>query len=207
MRNPWAQTGNYRTRYEQDASIFATHRELASLLLFLGFLLVLPQFLSRTQVFILDLILVYSIAVLGLNITTGYAGLINIGQAAFMGVGAYTAALLAPAGLPFYLVLPAAGLAGAFFGYLVGIPSLRVKHLYLAMATLAFQVVFEWTVGHLPLLNQGGAMPLPRVSLLGYEVGFRNHYHFWYYVSFAVLVLLALFFRNLLRQLESFRAK
>lgn len=42
-------------------------------------------------------------------------------------------------------------------------------------------------------------MPLPRVSLLGYEVGFRNHYHFWYYVSFAVLVLLALFFRNLLR--------
>ena len=68
-----------------------------------------------------------------------------------------------------------------------------------AMATLAFQVVFEWTVGHLPLLNQGGAMPLPRVSLLGYEVGFRNHYHFWYYVSFAVLVLLALFFRNLLR--------
>ena len=199
MRNPWAQTGNYRTRYEQDASIFATHRELASLLLFLGFLLVLPQFLSRTQVFILDLILVYSIAVLGLNITTGYAGLINIGQAAFMGVGAYTAALLAPAGLPFYLVLPAAGLAGAFFGYPVGIPSLRVKHLYLAMATLAFQVVFEWTVGHLPLLNQGGAMPLPRVSLLGYEVGFRNHYHFWYYVSFAVLVLLALFFRNLLR--------
>ncbi|QMV30130.1 branched-chain amino acid ABC transporter permease [Thermus thermophilus] len=199
MRNPWAQTGNYRTRYEQDASIFATHRELVSLLLSLGFLLVLPQFLSRTQVFILDLILVYSIAVLGLNITTGYAGLINIGQAAFMGVGAYTAALLAPAGFPFYLVLPAAGLAGAFFGYLVGIPSLRVKHLYLAMATLAFQVVFEWTVGHLPLLNQGGAMPLPRVGLLGYEVGFRNHYHFWYYVSFAVLVLLALFFRNLLR--------
>ena len=58
MRNPWAQTGNYRTRYEQDASIFATHRELVSLLLSLGFLLVLPQFLSRTQVFILDLTLV-----------------------------------------------------------------------------------------------------------------------------------------------------
>ncbi|WP_337844996.1 branched-chain amino acid ABC transporter permease [Thermus sp.] len=199
MKNSWAQTGNYKTRYEEDASLFATHRELLSLLLFLGALLVLPQLLPRTQVFILDLILVYAIAVLGLNITTGYAGLINIGQAAFMGVGAYTAALLAPLGLPFWLVLPIGGLVAAFFGYLVGIPSLRVKHLYLALATLAFQVVFEWSVGHLPLLKQGGAMEMPRVAFLGYEVGFRNHYHFWYYVSLALLVGLALFWRNLLR--------
>jgi branched-chain amino acid transport system permease protein len=200
MRNPWAQTGNYRTGYRQDTSIFATHRELVSLLLFLAFLLVLPQFLQRTQVFILDLILVYSVAVLGLNITTGYAGLINIGQAAFMGVGAYTAALLAPHG-PSLLagLIPLGGLVAAFFGFLVGIPSLRVKHLYLALATLAFQVVFEWTVGHLPLLKQGGAMDMPRASFLGLEAGFRNHFHFWYYVSLATLVVLALFWRNLLR--------
>ncbi|TBH20668.1 branched-chain amino acid ABC transporter permease [Thermus thermamylovorans] len=199
MRNPWAQTGNYRTDYRQDASIFATHRELVSLLLLLGFLLILPQFLSRTQVFILDLILVYSIAVLGLNITTGYAGLINIGQAAFMGVGAYTAALLAPQGLPFWLVIPLGGMVAAFFGFLVGIPSLRVKHLYLALATLAFQVIFEWSVGRMPLFHQGAAMDLPRVAFLGYEVGFRNHFHFWYYVILFVLVIMALFFRNLLR--------
>ncbi len=199
MRNPWAQTGNYRTSYAQDTSIFATHRELVSLLLFIGFLLVLPQFLSRTQVFILDLILVYAIAVLGLNITTGYAGLINIGQAAFMGVGAYTAALIAPQGVPFWLAMPIGGLVAALFGFIVGIPSLRVKHLYLALATLAFQVIFEWGVGHAPLLKQGGAMEMPRVSLLGYEVGFRNHFHFWYYVALIALVLLALFFRNLLR--------
>ncbi len=199
MKNPWAQTGNYKTRYEEDASIFATHRELVSLFLFLGALLLLPQFLSRTHVFILDLILVYSVVVLGLNITTGYAGLINIGQAAFMGVGAYTAALLAPLGLPFWLVIPIGGLVAAFFGYLVGIPSLRVKHLYLAMATLAFQVIFEWTVGHLPLLKQGGAMDLPRGNFFGYEATFRNHFHFWYYASLATLVLLALFWRNLLR--------
>lgn len=74
-----------------------------------------------------------------------------------------------------------------------------MKHLYLALATLAFQVVFEWTVGHMPLLKQGGAMDMPRASFLGYEAGFRNHFHFWYYVSLVVLVLLAVFFRNLLR--------
>ncbi len=116
-----------------------------------------------------------------------------------MGVGAYTAALLAPQGLPFWLVIPIGGLVAAFFGFLVGIPSLRVKHLYLALATLAFQVVFEWAVGHAPLLKQGGAMDMPRASLLGYEAGFRNHFHFWYYVAFSVLVLLAVFWRNLLR--------
>ncbi|MGQ9692549.1 MAG: branched-chain amino acid ABC transporter permease [Thermaceae bacterium] len=198
MRNPWAQTGNYKTRYEQDTSIFATHWELVSLLLFLGAMLLLPQFLSRTQVFILDLILVYAIATLGLNITTGYAGLINIGQAAFMGVGAYTAALLAP-GLPFILILPLGGLAAGILGLLVGLPSLRVKRLYLALATLAFQVIFEWGVGHMPLLRQGGAMEMPRASFLGIEVGYRNHYHFWFYVAFCTLLLLALAWRNLLR--------
>lgn len=198
MRNPWAQTGNYKTRYEQDMGLFATHSEMVSLLLFLGAMLLLPQFLSRTQVFILDLILVYALATLGLNITTGYAGLINIGQAAFMGVGAYTAALVAP-GLPFWLVLPLGGLVAGLFGVVVGLPSLRVKHLYLALATLAFQVVFEWGVGHLPLLRQGGAVEMPRASFWGFEAGYRNHYHFWYYVAFTAAVLLALAWRNLLR--------
>lgn len=198
MRNPWAQTGNYKTRYEQDTSLFATYSEMVSLLLFLGAMLLLPQFLSRTQVFILDLILVYALATLGLNITTGYAGLINIGQAAFMGVGAYAAALVAP-GLPFWLALPLGGLVAGLFGAVVGLPSLRVKHLYLALATLAFQVVFEWGVGHLPLLRQGGAMEMPRASFWGLEAGYRNHYHFWYYVAFTAAVLLALAWRNLLR--------
>ncbi len=101
MRNPWAQTGNYRTSYRQDTSLFATHRELVSLLFFLAFLLLLPQFLSRTQVFILDLILVYSVAVLGLNITTGYAGLINIGQAASWGWGPTLRPFSLPRACPF----------------------------------------------------------------------------------------------------------
>lgn len=198
MRNLWAQTGNYRTNYQQDATIFASYREVVSLAVLLLGLLALPQFLSRSNVYVLDLILVYGIAVLGLNITTGYAGLINIGQAAFMGVGAYTAALLAP-NLPFLLAIPLGGLVAAGVGAVVGIPSLRVKHLYLALATLAFQEIFVWTVGHAPLLKQGGAVEVPTGSFLGYAVGFRNHYHFWYYVILVFLVILAVAWRNLLR--------
>ncbi len=198
MRNPWAQTGNYKTDYRQDTAIFATYLEMLSLWAFLAVLLALPLFLSRPQMFVLDLILVYALAVLGLNITTGYAGLINIGQAAFVGMGAYTAALLAPS-LPFWLTVPIGGLAAAVAGGIVGIPSLRIKHLYLAIATLAFQIIFEWTVGHSTLLKQGGAIPMPRVEFLGYRVGYKNHYYFWYFVILLVVVVLAFAFRNLLR--------
>ncbi len=198
MRNPWAETGNYKTSYRQDSSIFASYLEELSLVAFLAVLFALPFFLSRTQMFVADLILLYALAVLGLNIITGYAGLINIGQAAFVGVGAYTAALLAPS-LPFWLTVPIGGLVAAAAGAIVGIPSLRIKHLYLAIATLAFQVIFEWIVGHSPLLKQGGAIPMPRVVFLGYKVGYKNHYYFWYFVSLVVLILLALAFRNLLR--------
>ncbi len=198
MRNPWAQTGNYKTDYRQDTAIFATYFEMLSLWAFLAVLLALPLFLSRPQMFVLDLILVYALAVLGLNITTGYAGLINIGQAAFVGMGAYTTALLAPS-LPFWLTVPIGGLAAAVAGGIVGIPSLRIKHLYLAIATLAFQIIFEWTVGHSTLLKQGGAIPMPRVEFLGYRVGYKNHYYFWYFVILLVVVVLAFAFRNLLR--------
>ncbi|GEM90461.1 branched-chain amino acid ABC transporter permease [Oceanithermus desulfurans] len=198
MRNPWTRTGNYKTSYAQDTTIFATYSEQASLVVFLIGMLVLPRFLSRGDMQILDLILIYALAVLGLNIITGYAGLINIGHAAFLGVGAYTAALVAPY-LPFWLVLPVAGLVAAVAGAVVGIPALRIKHLYLAIATLAFQLIFEWAVGHSPALEQGGAMAMPRVVFLGYKVGFKNHHYFWYYVTFVVLVIMAFGFRNLLR--------
>ncbi len=198
MRNPWMQTGNYRTSYRQDTTIFATYSEQLSLILLLLALLLLPMFLSRPQMFVVDLILVYALAVVGLNITTGYAGLISIGHAAFVGVGAYTAALLAPA-LPFWLTVPLGGLAAAIAGGIVGIPSLRIKHLYLAIATLAFQLIFEWGVGHSTLLQQGGAIAMPRVVFAGYKVGYKNHYYFWYYVTLVVLIVLAFAFRNLLR--------
>ncbi len=198
MRNPWAETGNYKTDYRQDAAIFATYPEMLSFWALLLLLLWLPFVLTRPQMFVLDLILVYALAVLGLNITTGYAGLINIGQAAFVGVGAYTAALLAPS-LPFWLTIPLGGLAAAVAGGVVGIPSLRIKHLYLAIATLAFQIIFEWAVGHSTLLKQGGAIAMPRVEFFGYRVGYKNHYYFWYFVILFVVVVLGFGFRNLLR--------
>ncbi|PNY80324.1 branched-chain amino acid ABC transporter permease [Deinococcus koreensis] len=196
----FTQTGNYRTRYQQDQTIFATYAEQASLIVFVLLLLTLPLLLPKTMLRDVNMIMIYAVAVIGLNVTTGYTGLINIGQAAFMGVGAYATALAATRwGLPFFLAIPLGGVAGAVIGTFVGLPSLRLKYLYLAVATLAFQLIFEWSVGHSPLLEQGGAISLPTVQVFGIRDTFLNHNIFWYYLILPVLVALALLWRNVLR--------
>lgn len=196
----FTQTGNYRTRYRQDQTIFATSAEQLSLIVFVLLLLALPLILPKTILRDVNLIMIYAVAVIGLNVTTGYTGLINIGQAAFMGVGAYATALAATRlNLPFFLAIPLGGVAGAVVGTFVGLPSLRLKYLYLAVATLAFQIIFEWTVGHLPILQQGGAIALPTVQVFGIRDTFLNHNTFWYYLILPVLVLMALLWRNILR--------
>lgn len=106
----FTQTGNYRTRYAQDQTIFATYAEQLSLIVLIGLLLLLPLILPKTMLRDVNMIMIYAVAVIGLNITTGYTGLINIGQAAFMGVGAYATALAATRlNLPFFLAIPIGG--------------------------------------------------------------------------------------------------
>ncbi len=213
--NRWFQSGNYRRSYREDQTIFATFSEEASLLVLLGLLLLVPQmpFMTRSLFRLFDLAIIYTIAVMGLNIVTGYAGQISIGQAAFMGVGAYAAATITrdlavplfgfEATIPFWyavLLLPLSGLIASLFGAFVGLPSLRLKHLYLAIATLAFQVIFTWTVGHLPWLLQGGSIKMPRLAFFGEVIrGSSTIGPFYYYFGLVVMVLLACGMRNMLR--------
>lgn len=211
--NRWFQSGNYRRSYREDQTIFASLSEEVSLLVLLAALLFVPHlpFMSRSLFRLVDLVLIYTVAAMGLNIVTGYAGQISIGQAAFMGVGAYTAAvlcrdLLVPwlglEALPLgwaLLLLPASGLVAAAVGAFVGLPSLRLKHLYLAIATLAFQIIFTWGVGHTPWLQQGGSIRVPRVEAFGTVVKSAAVGPFFYYLGLAVVVVLALLMRNLLR--------
>lgn len=196
----FTQTGNYKTTYPQDSSVFATTSEFVSLGVLLLVLLVVPFLIPSSNLKTLDTILVYAIAVLGLNITTGYTGLINVGQAAFLGVGAYTAAIFATKfGLPFYLCIPLGGVVSAIVGGIVGLPSMRLKHLYLAIATIAFQQIFRWGVGHSDLLQQGQSINMPPPVIFGTEIGYLLHNKFWYYVALFFLIVLALIWRNLMR--------
>lgn len=213
--NKWFQSGNYRRSYREDQTIFATYSEAASLVVFLILLFLVPlmPFMSRSLFRLFDLLLIYTVAVMGLNIVTGFAGQISIGHAAFMGVGGYAAATLTrdvavplfgfENAVPFLYVvalLPVCGLIAAAFGAFVGLPSYRLRHLYLAIATLAFQVIFTWTVGHTPWLNQGGSIRLPRIDFFGETIsGSSSIGPFFYYFSLTVVILMAFAFRNLLR--------
>ena len=106
--------------------------------------------------FIMNLILINLLSAIGLQILIGFTGLLSLGHAAFMGVGAYTSALLVTElGCPFILSILAAGLVAAFFGIIVGIPSLRIKGFYLMVATLAFQFVIDYIIIHWESVTRG----------------------------------------------------
>ena len=140
---------------------------------------------------------IHVIATLGLNLTTGNAGLISLSHGAFLGVGCYAVAWLAKLGVPFFFALPLAGLLAAALGVLVGLPSLRVKGIYLAVATLAAHFILafvfrEWdsVTGGVPGTN------IPRASLFGFVfIGDRRNF----VLIFACALLAAIAARNLAR--------
>ena len=107
-----------------------------SLAILFAALLVLPFLVKNYRVFQFNLVLVYAVAILGLNILTGYNGQISLGHGAFYAVGAYVAAVMMEKfGVPYWLTLPAAGLVCFGFGFLLGFPALRLEGPYLALAT------------------------------------------------------------------------
>src|SRR5947208_14920047 len=148
------EAGVFKTSYAADMALYPLPIARWAVAAFAGlFIVVVPLALNEYYVSILNLICTAIVGALGLNILVGYTGQISIGHGAFMSVGAYTAANLAvKLGLPFWLTLPAGGLMAALIGVIVGMPSLRIKGLYLAIATLAGQLIIEWTITHVPAL-------------------------------------------------------
>jgi branched-chain amino acid transport system permease protein len=128
--------------------------------------------------FIMNLILINLIAATGLQLLIGFTGLLSLGHAAFMGVGAYTSALLVTKwGGPFLLSIFAAGLVAAFFGIIVGIPSLRIKGFYLMVATIAFQFVIEYIIIHWDSVTRGiRGIELPTPHLFGISIEKNQSY-------------------------------
>ncbi|MBU3914659.1 branched-chain amino acid ABC transporter permease [bacterium] len=207
--NRWLATGNFFTSYRQEQRIFSTYLDKLIFSVFLLFVFIWPLLvpLSNKYMLVIDSILIAIVATMGLNLLTGFAGLISIGHAAFVGIGAYTVAsistlmgdshIILTHGWP--LVILVAGLSGAVFGALVGLPALRLKHLYLTIATLSFQMIFEWTINFLTFFNQGQTISVDRVHWLTGQVSRSEHYVFWYYTILIVVILCSFMVRNLLR--------
>ena len=188
------ETGVFKTSYAADMALYplpiARGTVIALLILFI---VIVPLAFGEYYLSIINLVLISIVGALGLNILVGYTGQISIGHAAFMSVGAYTAANLAVrAGLPFWITLPAGGLMAALVGAVVGIPSLRIKGLYLAIATLAGQLIIEWIINHVPWISGGtqASIQVPRPSLLGYELKTQGELYF-FLLFFALIAIVA----------------
>jgi branched-chain amino acid transport system permease protein len=207
--NRWLATGNFFTSYKAEQRIFLTHIDRLVFVCFLAALFVWPLIfeVGNKYMLVIDSILIAIVAVYGLNLLTGFAGLISIGHAAFVGVGAYTLASFSRVLgsdhvlLTHYwpLMIVVAGLVGAVIGGIVGLPSLRLKHLYLVIATLSFQMIFLWIINFMKFFNQGQTISIGRVFWFTGKVVRKEHYFFWYYAILVIVVILGFAVRNLLR--------
>ena len=207
--NKWLATGNFFTTYKQEQRTFLTNLDQSIFTLFLVILFGWPLLfeLSNKSMLVIDNILIAIVAVMGLNLVTGFAGLISIGHAAFVGIGAYTVAsfcrtigdshIIITHFWPLLIIF--SGFMGALFGAIVGLPALRLKHLYLAIATLSFLMIFQWVINFMSFFNQGQTIFVGRVFWVTGKIGRKDHYVFWYFVILTVVVLMGFGIRNLLK--------
>ena len=191
--------GNFNKSYHEEITIFET--DFGRLWMLIGLLLlfgVIPFISSAYTLYIINIIGIYTIAAIGLNLLIGYTGQISLGHGAFFGVGAYTAAILATkAGFPFWAALPAAGLMTAAVGMVFGLPSVRLKHLYLCIATLAGQFIIEYVIVQWETLTGGASgIVVANTTLFGLDLGNDRTF---FYVIFVCLVFLTWVAVNLVR--------
>jgi branched-chain amino acid transport system permease protein len=201
----YRESGQFKTSYEADMAVFPILQDRIGLAIILAVAFIAIPLLG-SQFFLSSVMipfLVFSLAAIGLNILTGYTGLISLGTAAFMGVGAYACYKLTTyfPGVNIIIWILVSGLFSAALGLLFGLPSLRIKGFYLAVATLAAQFFLEWCFVRIPWLfnyNASGAIEVPQRTLLGLPItGPNAPPEVRYLVILSIVALLTLVASNL----------
>ena len=203
----YREAGDFKTTYAADAQAFPIRMDRAAYYALLAAAFVVAPFVvtGYWSNAILLPFLIWAIAALGLNILTGYCGQLSLGTGGFMAVGAFAAFKLMTAfpGLSIVFVVLAAGLVTAAVGVLFGLPSLRIKGFYLAVATLAAQFFLVWLFNKVPwFMNHSatGQITAPVRAILGIQVtGAAAAPAAKYLFCLAILFVLALVAKNLTR--------
>jgi len=183
--------------YEKDMAIVRTWQHWTVLLAALVAMYLFPLWGSYYLVSLTNYLSLTIIVVLGLQLVSGYCGLISFGQVAFMGVGGYSSALLtSKLGLPFIIALPLSGVIAGIIGVIGGAPSLRMKGFYLAIATLAIHFVLMWLMLHLDFLGANRGLRCPSASIGSFVFDSDET---MYYLIFSVMVIMTFGARNLVR--------
>ncbi len=199
----YREAGQFKTTYARDQQIFPILQDRIGVFAVVAFAYFVVPFIADQYWLsaILVPFLIFSLAALGLNILTGYAGQLSLGTAAFMAVGAFAAYNfeLRVAWMPLLVSFALGGVCAAAIGLLFGLPSLRIKGFYLAVATLAAQFFVVWALTHFPWFSNNstsGVISAQTMEILGYSfVSPLSKY----LLVLSIVVLLALAAKNMVR--------
>ncbi|HEX8886705.1 MAG TPA: branched-chain amino acid ABC transporter permease [Noviherbaspirillum sp.] len=199
----YREAGQFKTTYAADSRIFPILQDRAGMLALCAIAFVLVPFWATPYTFSAILIpfLIFSLAALGLNILTGYAGQLSLGSAAFMAVGAFASYnfVLRIPGIPVLLAFVLGGLCAALVGIAFGLPSLRIRGFYLAAATLATQFFVVWCMTKIPWLtnySSSGVITAQKIVIAGYTFDTPASK---YLLTLAIVAVMALLAKNMVR--------
>jgi branched-chain amino acid transport system permease protein len=194
-------TGIHHRSYRAELRLRHTKAQYVRLALMVVLLLAAPYVLDRYWLGIANTILIAVIGAVGLNILVGFTGQISLGQGGFLAVGAYTSAILSGrAGLPAPISILIAVVMTAAIGAFFGLPALRLKGLYLAIATLASQEIIMFIVRRWTWLTEGqGFIEVERLSVLGWSIKRQTFEVQWYWLLLAITIAVVVVARNLFR--------
>ena len=199
----YRESGQFKSSYAADQQIFPILQDRVAVGVLVAFAFVVVPLIANQYWLSAILIpfLIFSLAALGLNLLTGYAGQLSLGTAAFMAVGAFAAynLMLRVPGMPIIGAFVLGGVVAALVGILFGLPSLRIKGFYLAVATLAAQFFVVWALtkfGWFSNYSSSGVINAQQITILGYafDAPVRK-----YMLTLAIVAVLALAAKNMVR--------
>lgn len=190
--------GNFKSNYKEDFAIYQTKFAKIMIYGFIIILFLLPMISNDYVLYLFNLIFISVIGAVGLNILTGATGLISLGHGAFIGVGAYAAGyIFNTLHINFLFAILFGGIMAALVGSIFGIPSLRLKGLYLSIATLAAQFIIEFFFVRLESITGGvTGLSVDYASIFGIEID--NDFKF-YYLGLVFCIVMTLFAANIMR--------
>jgi branched-chain amino acid transport system permease protein len=183
--------------YYEDVQFFSSGVTLFWFIVLIAFLALFPFLFKNYYVYVANYMAINVIVAIGLNILVGYTGQISLGHSGFFAIGAYgTLVLMAKVGLPFVLALPAAALATAVFGFLIGLPALRLEGPYLSIATLGFGLTITRIIGRIEFFGGRQGLHAPELTIGPWHLNTDRDF---YYLLITLTVILTVAARNIIK--------
>jgi branched-chain amino acid transport system permease protein len=183
--------------YYEDVQFFRSGVTLFWFIVLIAFLALFPFLFKNYYVYVANYMAINVIVAIGLSLLVGYTGQISLGHSGFFAIGAYgTLALMSKVGLPFVIALPAAALATALFGFLIGLPALRLEGPYLSIATLGFGLTITRVIGRIEFFGGRQGLHAPELTIGPWHLNTDRDF---YYLLITIAVILTVAARNLIK--------